>query len=112
MTVHPVCSPRHAHHRWCGAIIDASVAIRVHQQSGANAAGGIRADPFRPIATAMNLDEEKFYESIRVRELPQFPGEYEYVCYPIHQLCSKLANLKARGSTTTAATPDGGAMQE
>ena len=33
---------------------------------------------------------DRFYESIRLRELPQFPGEYEYVSYSIRQLVAEL----------------------
>ncbi len=31
-----------------------------------------------------------FHTSIRLRELPQFPGEYEYVSYSIRQLVAEL----------------------
>ena len=59
----------------------------------------------------MNLNEDKFHESIRVRALPQFPGEYEYVSYSIHQLCGLLTKLVEDGSTlaeeTTAMVADG-----
>ena len=33
---------------------------------------------------------DRFYESIRLRELPQFPGEYEYVSYSIRQVVAEL----------------------
>ena len=38
----------------------------------------------------MTLSYDRFYESIRLRELPQFPGEYEYVSYSIRQLLAEL----------------------
>ena len=31
---------------------------------------------FRPTSQNMTLSYDRFYESIRLRELPQFPGEY------------------------------------
>ena len=33
-------------------------------------------DTFRPTSQNMTLSYDRFYESIRLRELPQFPGEY------------------------------------
>ena len=45
---------------------------------------------FRPTSQNMTLSYDRFYESIRLRELPQFPGEYEYVSYSIRQLVAEL----------------------
>jgi hypothetical protein len=42
----------------------------------------------------------RFYESIRLRELPQFPGEYEYVSYSIRQVVAELIKF-------THASPSG-----
>ena len=47
-------------------------------------------DTFRPTSQNMTLSYDRFYESIRLRELPQFPGEYEYVSYSIRQLVAEL----------------------
>ena len=47
-------------------------------------------DTFRPTSQIMTLSYDRFYESIRLRELPQFPGEYEYVSYSIRQLVAEL----------------------
>ena len=57
-------------------------------------------DTFRPTSQNMTLSYDRFYESIRLRELPQFPGEYEYVSYSIRQVVAELIKF-------THASPSG-----
>ena len=47
-------------------------------------------DTFRPTSLDMQLSKDDFYKAIQVRELPQFPGHFEYVSYSIGQVCAAL----------------------
>ena len=50
-------------------------------------------DTFRPTSQNMALSYDRFYESIRLRERSQVPGEYEYVSYSIRQLVAELSKF-------------------
>ena len=56
-------------------------------------------DPFKPTSQDMALSYDRFYESIRLRELPQFPGEYEYIAYSIRKLVSELLKFMDSSSS-------------
>ena len=47
-------------------------------------------DTFRPTSQDMRLSKDDFYKAIQVRELPQFPGHFEYISYSIGQVCAAL----------------------
>ena len=57
-------------------------------------------DPFKPTSQDMAFSYDRFYESIRLREqLPQFPGEYEYIAYSIRKLVSELLKFMDSSSS-------------
>ena len=56
-------------------------------------------DPFKATSQDMALSYDRFYESIRLRELPQFPGEYEYIAYSIRKLVSELLKFMDSSSS-------------
>lgn len=55
-------------------------------------------EAFRPTAHHMTLGHEEFYKAIRVRELPNYPGEFEYVQYSIRQMEACLVEFVQQAS--------------
>ena len=45
---------------------------------------------FKPTSQDIRLSKDDFFTAIQVRELPQFPGHFEYISYSIGQVCAAL----------------------